>query len=132
MADVRIKCPTCGKLLLADDKYLRYTVSCGCCHSTFIFDSVCIDGNNGTIPVFPPVENGNDRKATIENSDDQMRNIALLDSIKSGKLAKIIFTYALNQHLCVKLKFRISQILHIQEENSILNIHYFRFSLKTI
>ena len=106
MADVRIKCPTCGKLLLADDKYLRYIVSCGCCHSTFVFDSVCIDGNNGVIPVFPPVEKGNGQQVAIDNSEDLIQNIALLDSIKSGKLATIIFTYALKQHLCDEIEIK--------------------------
>ena len=90
----------CGKLLSADDKYLRYTVSCGLCHSTFVFDSVCIDGNQGTIPVFPPFEQPKhpiEIDSTITETQEQ--SISQLDAIKTGRLAKAIITYSLEKHL---------------------------------
>ena len=99
MANVRIKCPVCGKLLSADDKYLRYTVSCGLCHSTFVFDSICIDGNQGTIPVFPAFEQHKQSIEIDSTVETQEQSISQLDAIKTGKLAKAIITYSLEKHL---------------------------------
>ena len=98
MAGVRIKCPCCGEILSADDKYLRYTVGCGVCHNTFIFDSICIDGNQGTIPVFPPANNLAEGRAA--SSEKEQFPYESLNNIKVGKIAKAVFFYALKNNLC--------------------------------
>lgn len=98
MAEVRIKCPCCGEILSADDKYLRYTVGCGKCHHTFIFDSICIDGNQGTIPVFPPVTDLAERK--MEFSEKEQFPYESLNHVKVGRIAKAVFFYALRNNLC--------------------------------
>ena len=98
MAEVRIKCPCCGRFLSADDKYLRYIVGCGVCHHTFIFDSICIDGNQGTIPVFPPVTDSAEGKT--EFSEKEQSPYESLNNVKVGRIAKAVFFYALRNNLC--------------------------------
>ncbi len=95
MAEVHIACPVCKKVLMADDRYLRYTVSCFACHSTFIFNSILICNNEGMIPIFRPIDENvvySDEKA----SDD---DIAGYDVFSHGKLAKSVFTLALKNKL---------------------------------
>ena len=128
MANVRIKCPSCGELLSADDKYLRYMVSCGCCHSTFIFDSICLDGNEGTIPVFPPYSS-NPSSTHDRNSECEAINVSFskLDSIKTGQLAKAIITYVLEQHLCDE-----AEIKQLSDSAYTLKKFHFKYPLLQI
>ena len=100
MANVKIQCPNCKRLLSADDKYLRYVVSCFACRATFVFDSILIDGNSGTIPVFLPVNDEIDNPSPKEYDEELS-----LKAIKHGVLAKGIFTYALKNNLCDALPF---------------------------
>lgn len=99
MAEVKIKCPSCGEVLSADDKYLRYTVACGECHNTFIFDSICIEGNQGTIPVFPSVNKSAENNEEVPLEKERF-SYESLNNVKVGRIAKAVFFYALKNNLC--------------------------------
>ena len=132
MANVKIQCPNCKRLLSADDKYLRYVVSCFACRTTFVFDSILIDGNSGTIPVFLPIDDKIDNPPAKE-SDEEL----CLKTIKHGILARSIFTYALKNNLCddndiaqlediyfcrehFKFQYSVLKSFHINEINDTL------------
>jgi len=122
MAEVKIKCPSCGEVLSADDKYLRYTVACGACHNTFIFDSICIEGNQGTIPVFPPANNLAAEKA--EFSETEQFPYESLNNVKVGRIARAVFFYALRNNLCSD-----EELIELMSEEKCRELFHFGYPL---
>lgn len=122
MAEVKIKCPSCGEILSADDKYLRYTVECGVCHNTFIFNSICIEGNQGTIPVFPSIKNLLEEKA--ESSEKIELPYESLKDIKVGKIARAVFFYALRNNLCSD-----DELIELMSEEKSRKLFHFGYPL---
>jgi len=118
MVNVKIKCPHCKVLLAADDRYLRYTVSCGSCGEFFVFEPSCFADKANTVPIFSAWDK-NSINAPVRSPYPES-----FENIKIGRFAEVILRYFFENDL-----FSKKMLTQVQNVDYCAKTFHFRYPL---